>query len=141
MPVCILIIQTGILSNFFSFIKKYHFLIDKIMEEFVAEYGLILSYIMVILACLGAILAPLIYALTNDPKSLVKIGATLGVLAVLYFIGYAMADGTVYSRFIPNGVTTVSHSQAIGGILVMTYLMMGIAIVGVVVNVISGYLK
>lgn len=111
------------------------------MEGFVAEYGLILSYIMVILACLGAVLAPLIYALTNDPKSLVKIGITLGVLVLVYFIGYLMADGTVYSRFIPNGVSTASHSQAIGGILIMTYLMMGIAIVGVLVNIVSGYLK
>ena len=111
------------------------------MEEFVAEYGLILSYIMVILACAGALFAPLIYALTNDPKSLVKIGVTIGILVVVYFIGYAMADGVVYSRFIPNGVTTESHSQAIGGILIMTYLMLAIAIVGVVVNVVSGYFK
>ncbi len=111
------------------------------MEGFVAEYGLILSYIMVILACLGAVLAPLIYAITNDPKSLVKIGITLGVLFTVYFIGYLMADGTVYSRFIPNGVSTAFHSQAIGGILIMTSLMLGIAIVGVVVNVVSGYLK
>ena len=111
------------------------------MDVFVAEYGLILSYIMIILACVGAVFAPLIYALTNDPKSLVKIGITLGVLAVVYLIGYVMADGTVYSRFIPNGVTTESHSQAIGGILIMTYLMLAIAIVGVVVNVVSGYFK
>ena len=111
------------------------------MEEFVAEYGLILSYIMVVLACAGAVFAPLIYALTNDPKSLVKIGITLGVLAVVYLIGYAMADGVVYSRFIPKGVTTESHSQAIGGMLIMTYLMLGIAIIGVAINVVSGYFK
>lgn len=91
---------------------------------------LYLAYTLVIVAAVSAIVLPLVNAL-GDPKSLMM--SSIGVLAllVLYFIGYAISGNEitpVYTKFDVGP----DLSKAVGGALIMTYILGGIALVGIV---------
>ena len=110
------------------------------MEQFVVNVGLIIAYVLVGLGVVMAIVFPLINAI-SQPKLLVKAGIGLVSIIVVFGIGYAMSDPSTSSRFIQYGVDTPFLSQGIGGALKMVYLLMGIAIVGIVVTEFSKAFK
>ena len=101
------------------------------MEGFIADYGMYLAYIMVVLAVVLAIVFPIIKSL-DEPKKLVQAGIGIGVLIIVYALGYVISGSEVTATYIESGVTTESLSHAIGGMLTMVYILMGIAVVGIV---------
>jgi hypothetical protein len=110
------------------------------MEQVVVNVGLIVAYILVGLGIVLAIVFPLINAI-SQPKLLVKAGIGLAGVIVIFGLGYALSDSATSTRFIQYGVDTPMLSQGIGGALIMVYLLMGIAIVGIVVTEFSKALK
>lgn len=103
------------------------------------DVALYLSYIMCIVAALGAIIAPIFQA-AGDPKSLVKSGLGLVAMLVLFLIGYMLSDNEVRPTYIPFGVGE-GGSKAIGGALIASYLMTFIAVIGIVYTEISNLVK
>jgi hypothetical protein len=98
------------------------------MDSF--DIFLYLGYTLVIIATVAAILLPLISAIGN-PQSLLKSG--LGVLAIvaLYFLAFAFSGSEVtleYSKF----EVGPELSKTVGGTLIMAYMLLGFAIVGIV---------
>ena len=110
------------------------------MEQFVVNVGLIIAYVLVGLGIVMAIVFPLINAV-SQPKLLVKAGIGLLSVIIIFGIGFALSDSATSSRFIQYGVDTPGLSQGIGGALKMVYLLMGIAIVGIVVTEFSKAFK
>lgn len=112
---------------------------DQITGNAVADWFIPLSYVLVGFAMIVAIVLPLIYTVTQDPKALVKIAISLGVLVVVFFICYAFADNT------PVKTTDVemgeSGSKYIGGVLIMTYVMIAVAFVGAIFGEVSRSFK
>ena len=102
------------------------------LELFMSEYVLIVSYILCIGSTIVAVLGPIITSL-NNPKSLIKSAASLVILLVFFFISYALADNEVTPKYLAFDVNS-EGSQLIGGILIMTYLLFGLTILGIVVN-------
>jgi hypothetical protein len=94
------------------------------------EIGLYLAYGMIILAALGAIVLPLFQA-AGDPKSLMK--SAIGVVAILvvFFIAYAISGNEVTDLYRQFNVTE-SSSKMIGGIIITSYLLILIAMVGII---------
>jgi hypothetical protein len=101
------------------------------MEQVVVNIGIIIAYVLVILGAVLAVVFPLINAI-SQPKLLIKAGIGLVAAIVVFGIGYALSDSTLSARFIQYGVNTESLSQGIGGALKMVYILMGIAVVGMV---------
>ena len=97
------------------------------MDSF--DIFLYLGYTLVIIAAVAAILLPLVNALGN-PQILLKSG--LGVLAivVLYFIAYAFSGSEVTQAYSKYNVGP-DMSKIVGGTLIMAYLLLGFAIVGI----------
>jgi hypothetical protein len=98
------------------------------MDSF--DIFLYLGYTLVIVATVAAILLPLISAIGN-PQSLLKSG--LGVLAIvaLYFLAFAFSGSEVtaeYSKF----EVGPELSKTVGGTLIMAYMLLIFAIVGIV---------
>jgi hypothetical protein len=98
------------------------------MDSF--DIFLYLGYTLVIIATVAAILLPLISAIGN-PQSLLKSG--LGVLAIvaLYFLAFAFSGSEVtaeYSKF----EVGPELSKTVGGTLIMAYMLLCFAIVGIV---------
>ncbi len=112
---------------------------EQITGNAVADWFIPLSYVLVGFAMIAAIVLPLVYTITQDPKSLVKIAISLGVLAVLFFICFAFADNT------PVSTTDVEMGEAgskyIGGVLIMTYVMIIVAFVGAILGEVTRSFK
>jgi hypothetical protein len=112
---------------------------DQITGNAVADWFIPLSYILVGFALVASLVLPLIYAITQDPKSLVKIAMSVGVLVVLFFICYAFADATAVKT--PDEEMSAEGAKRIGGVLIMTYIMIGIAFVGAIFGEVSRSFK
>ena len=98
--------------------------------ESIIDIGLYLSYLMVVVAIVGAVVLPVIKSLDN-PKSLVKpLGSLLGIV-VLFLICYAFAGSGLNSKAVSEGVTS-GISKFVGGGLIAMYILFIVAIVGIV---------
>ena len=91
---------------------------------------LYLGYTLVIIAAVASILLPLISSLGN-PRSLLKSGGGLLLVVVLYFIAYAISGSEVTQEYAKAEVGP-ELSKIVGGTLIMAYLLLGLAIVGIV---------
>ncbi|WP_338761354.1 hypothetical protein WAF17_15335 [Bernardetia sp. ABR2-2B] len=108
---------------------------EQITGNAVADWFIPLSYVLVGFAMIAAIVLPLIYTVTQDPKSLVKIAISLGVLVVVFFICYAFADATAVKT--PDEEMSAEGAKYIGGVLIMTYVMIAVAFVGAIFGEVS----
>lgn len=107
------------------------------MEYIFSHYGLILSYIMFIVALLLALVLPLIY---GNRKGLLSSLIWVGILAVLFVIGYALSGDEVTLKYSAFNITAFG-SKMIGGVLIMMYIMFAVSLIGIVYNEISRLLK
>ena len=96
----------------------------------IVHIGLIFTYILLTVGVLAAIIMPLFQAITTDPKSLLKSAMGLGVIVVIYFIGYASAGDEVTAKYSEFGVDA-SISKMVGGILNTMYILMFGALAGI----------
>jgi len=99
----------------------------------IVDVGLYVSYILVALCALAAVLIPLFQSF-GDPQSLVKSGIGLGVLVVVFVIGYAFASGE-------SNATTEGTAKMVGAGLISMYILFGGAILGIVYTEISKIIK
>lgn len=103
------------------------------------DIALYLSYGLALLAGLAAIIFPIINSV-GDPGSLKKGGIGVLALVVVFAISYALSGAEVTESYLEQGVDA-GLSKFVGGILTMTYLAIGLAIVGIVYTEFSKILK
>ncbi len=102
---------------------------------------LYVSYALVGLAAVVSILLPLIKSL-DDPKSLMKTGLSIVGILVLFFICYSISSSEVLPKF--EGAPfflTPAMSQAVGGLLITTYVLTVVALSSIVITEISRSVK
>jgi uncharacterized membrane protein len=104
----------------------------------------IFLYVADALIIIGAILAlgmPLIKSFDN-PKSLVKTVGGIVVLVIVFFVAYSISDGDVLPKFAaePFNITETS-SKMVGGILLTTYILFIVAMVGIVITELNKAIK
>jgi len=85
------------------------------------DIGLYASYLLVIVAGLAALLLPLINSL-GDPKQLLKGLIGVGILLVVFFVGYLLSGSEVTTVYIKNGILDATSSKLIGGSLIAMYV-------------------
>jgi hypothetical protein len=107
------------------------------MDSF--DIFLYLGYTLVIVAFVAAVLLPLIGALGN-PQSLLKSGLGILFIVVLYFIAYAFSGSEVTQAYSQFNVGP-ELSKTVGGTLIMAYLLLGFAIVGIVFTEVNKIFK
>lgn len=90
------------------------------------------AQILIVLGVILAIVMPLIKSL-DDPQSLIKTGAAVVILVVIFFIAYSVAGNEVNPKYAgdPFNITPTS-SKFVGGALITTYVLFIIAILGIV---------
>ena len=89
--------------------------------------ALYLSYILIAVCTVAAIVLPLIKAF-GDPNSLKNIGMGVGALAVIFIISYFLADNSAYEK------ASSGTSQVVGAGLITMYIFAAIAVVGIVIT-------
>jgi len=110
------------------------------MEQVVVNVGIIFAYILIVIGIVLAIVFPLISAI-SQPELLKKAGIGILGILIVYGIGFALSDADLTAKFIQSGVETGTLSRMIGGALKMVYLLMGVAILGIVYTEFSKALK
>jgi hypothetical protein len=99
------------------------------------DIALYLSYGLIIVAALGATILPLINSL-GDPGSLIKTGAGIIGLLVIFFIAYAIAGNEVTPLYATHGVNA-SLSKWVGGALITMYVLFIIALLSIIITEVS----
>ncbi len=100
---------------------------------------LYISYIMVIVAALGAIILPLLQA-AGDPKSLIKSGAGFVAILAIFVIAYVLSGNEVTPAYAPFDVDP-GESKLIGGAIITSYLLIFIALGSIIYTEISNLVK
>jgi hypothetical protein len=105
----------------------------------IIDIALYLSYAMIIVAILGAVVLPIVKSM-DDPKSLIlPVGSLVGFI-VLFLISYAFAGDGLNSKAIAAGVTS-GISKFVGGGLIAMYILFIVAIIGIVYTEINKAIK
>ena len=95
---------------------------------------LYVSYALVGIGAVVAILMPLFKSL-DDPKSLLKTGLGVVLILVLFFICYSISSNEVLPKFESDPFNlTPAMSQMVGGLMITTYVLTIVAVVGIVVT-------
>ena len=97
------------------------------------------GYGMVIIGAVLAIGFPLWIA-SKNPKSLAGTGMGLGSIFVLFLIAWLLSGNEVYSSYSEFGVDA-SLSKFIGGMLILVYMLVGLAVSGIIYSEITKSLK
>ena len=101
------------------------------------DIELYVGYALVVISAVAAILLPLIKSL-DDPKSLLKTGLAIVGIVILFFICYSISSNEVLPKF--EGAPfflTPGMSQAVGGLMITTYVLVVIALASIVVTEVS----
>ena len=107
--------------------------------EAVINIGLYISYVLLGIAILSAIVLPLINSL-DDTSALIRAGIGVGIIIVLYFISWAISGNEVIDAYIKWDIGE-GISKAIGGALIMMYMLFLVAIAGIIYTEISKAIK
>lgn len=102
------------------------------MNDLSINIMLYVTYLLIVVATLSAIVFPII-ALAGDMKKAKRALYGIGAVAVVFFLSYAVSDGTVLDAYVKYNVTE-SVSKLVGAVLIMTYIL-GIA---AIVSAIAG---
>ena len=103
------------------------------------SWGLYLGYFIFAVALIAMVFLPLINTLKN-PSSLAKSGIGVGVLVVVFIISFVLADSELSAIGKAAGETETSVKW-IGAGLIMFYLALFAAVIGLVYSEISKALK
>ena len=99
-----------------------------------------LAYLLTIVGVVLAIVLPLIKSL-DEPKNLVASAVGVGILLVIYGLGYLISGSEITARYIESGVETEGLSKMIGGMLTMVYILLGVAAAGIVYTELNKAIK
>jgi hypothetical protein len=105
------------------------------MEQDFVDIMIVVAYALLGLAALAAIILPLINAIGN-PRSMITGAIGLAVILVIFGIGYSVAGSEVTATYSKFGIDA-GMSKYIGGVISTTYILIAVAIVGIVFTEIS----
>jgi uncharacterized membrane protein HdeD (DUF308 family) len=105
------------------------------MGDFMANYGIILTYILIVAATIAAIVFPIKH-LISHPKKAKQVGIGLGTLLVVYIIAILIASDEVTEHFMKFDVTE-SQSRQVGAGLIVFYVLAAGAILTVLYTEVS----
>ena len=92
------------------------------------------TYIMVGLALAAVVIVGLIVGAANDPKSLVKLGLGLVVVAVVCFVAYLIAPGSPAMNLTSMDQPSAATLKLTDTILYLTYFAGILAVVAIIVG-------
>ncbi|MDA1269146.1 MAG: hypothetical protein O2829_08660 [Bacteroidetes bacterium] len=99
------------------------------------------SYVLIAFGAVSSIVLPLIKSL-DDPKSLLKSGLGVVAILVVFCICYVLSSNEVLPKFEGEPFNlTPGTSQMVGGLMYTTYLLVCIAIGGIVITEINKAVK
>ena len=99
------------------------------MGDFMANYGIILTYILLAAAAIAAIAFPIMHLVAN-PNKAKQVGMGLGALLVVYILAYVLASDEVTEHYSKFNITD-TQSKQVGAGLIVFYILAAGAVVSV----------
>tara|TARA_B110000438_G_scaffold290738_1_gene326846 strand:+ start:2617 stop:2946 length:330 start_codon:yes stop_codon:yes gene_type:complete len=109
------------------------------MEDFMTNYGIILTYILLAVASITAIGFPIKYIISH-PKKVKEVGIALGGLLAVYLIATLLASDEVTEHYTKFGVTETISKQ-VGTGLFLFYILGAGAIISILYSEVTKMLK
>ena len=106
----------------------------------IIDIGLWGSFLLIVIAAGAAIILPIINSL-GDPKSLAQAGIGVATILVIFFVSYLMAGDEITAKYVAVEFTDPGSSKIVGGVLIMVYIMLALAALGIVFTEINKMLK
>jgi len=103
------------------------------------DIGIYACYILLFIAVITAVVFPLLQ-ITQNPKALVKSGAGVAGLVVLFFISYALSGSEVTAKYTTMGVAE-GGSKLIGAGLILFYIILIATVIIMVFSEINKAIK
>ena len=103
------------------------------------DFGLYFTYFLLVAAVLGAIAFPIIQAVQSPGNFLRSLYGVIAIV-VLFGISYAVSSSEVMQRWAVLGITETT-SKLVGAGLILFYITLVIAIVGLIYSEINKALK
>lgn len=103
------------------------------------DIALFISYGLTILAAAAAIIFPIVNSI-SQPQTLIKSGIGLGAILVVFLLSWAISGNEVSKEYAEFGVQE-GLSKFIGGLLIMMYALIALALGGIVYTEISKAVK
>ena len=100
------------------------------MENIIVNGGLYLSYLLFVAALAGALVFPVIHLAGNPQKAKTSF-AGLGLLLLVFGVGYAMSSSDVTPIYEKLGVGA-AQSKLVGGGLITFYILAVVSVVAAV---------
>ena len=94
------------------------------MGYYMANYGIILTYILLASAAIAAIVFPIMHLVTN-PKKGKQVAMAIGALLVVYIIAYLLASDEVTELYAKFNITETQSKQVGTGLIVFYILAAG----------------
>ncbi|MDA0314479.1 MAG: hypothetical protein O3A40_04195 [Bacteroidetes bacterium] len=106
-----------------------------------ANIILYVSYALVVVGTGLSVLLPLIKSL-DDPKGLMKSGLGIVGIVVIFFICYSISSNEVLPKFEGEPFNlTPATSQMVGGLMFTTYLLIIVALAGILLTEVNKAIK
>lgn len=100
---------------------------------------MMIAYVLIGLAAVISLFFPLVNSILYNPKALIKVGAGIVVLGIVFLIGYNLSSET--SEVAEKMEVTSLEVQLSGAFLNTTWIMMGLALLGIIYNEVSKIFK
>jgi len=108
------------------------------MEDFIVNYGLIITYVVLGIGILSALVFPTVQMFQDIKKAMVGL-IGLGGLFVVYLLCYVMAKAEAFT--IGETFVSADAMKIVEANLFMTYLALLIALLGIGFSSVSHYFK
>lgn len=109
------------------------------MGDFMANYGIVLTYILFAVATLAALVFPIMH-MVSHPKKAKEVGMGVAALLIIYIIATLLASDEVTEHFAKFNVTA-TESKQVGTGLIVFYILAAGAVISAVYTEVSKMLK
>ena len=109
------------------------------MGDFMANYGIVLTYILLVVATLAAIAFPIMHLVAN-PKKAKEVGMAVGALLAVYILATLLASDEVTEHYAKFNVTETASKQ-VGTGLIAFYILAAGAVISALYTEVSKMLK
>jgi hypothetical protein len=109
------------------------------MGDFMANYGIVLTYILFAVATLAALVFPIMHMISH-PKKAKEVGMGVAALLVIYLIATSLASDEVTEYYAKFDVTATASKQ-VGTGLIAFYILAAGAVLSAVYAEVSKKLK
>jgi uncharacterized membrane protein YkvI len=135
-----LIMALAVVFTFWTMSQGDDLKTDAALANKVLNPYFLLTLITLIIGAAGAILFP-IGQLATSPKSAIRAGISIAILAGVYLISYTLASGSTAEEYYQTFNISEGMSKFIGSLIYVVYILGSLAVLSIIVSSVFGIIS